>query len=337
MVSDRCSGRSVVETDLSGSFALGTGREGRRPARSGPGVRSPARVQRAAGDPEPGRAEHRERGLVQQVGHGQALHAPGDGVPGAPDAPSRPSKPPSRKAWTACSWTAARSRVRPETCAAHEASCMAEAHGRCSARPSSTAARHAARPASSRSRTDARKSRRSARGRRPAGAENGPRSVTRSKAAVSSRRTRGEDPGRPVADRGVGEHVGGLVQQVGVEGRHGRVLGAEDVVAEQPLEGRGVADRALLEPGDQDGGAVARNAGAASRTCGTAAAISRARRDRTARTPRCSRSRPRRGGRRRWRERSVGVGGETGEQDLGDSSAGGQPHQVEAERGGTDQ
>ena len=31
------------------------------------------------------------------------------------------------------------------------------------------------------------------------------------------------------------------------------------------------------------------------------------------------------------------VGGETHEQDLGDGPAGGQPHQVEAERGGTDQ
>ena len=37
------------------------------------------------------------------------------------------------------------------------------------------------------------------------------------------------------------------------------------------------------------------------------------------------------------RVRSVGVGGETHEEDLGDGPAGGQPHQVEAERGGTDQ
>src|SRR3954453_20819880 len=34
-----------------------------------------------AGEPQPGRAQHGERGLVEQVAHDHRLHAPGDGVP----------------------------------------------------------------------------------------------------------------------------------------------------------------------------------------------------------------------------------------------------------------
>ena len=61
-----------------------------------------------------------------------------------------------------------------------------------------------------------------------------------------------------MAQRGVGQHVRGLGPLVvGPGSRAASVLGAEHVVPEQPLERGRVADRAALELGDEDGGAVA--------------------------------------------------------------------------------
>ena len=220
---------------------------------------------------------------------------------------------------------------------------MAVAQGRCSARPSSTAARQRG-PAGVVEAADGGEQRgevvgRRARGRRRPGEATRPsveRAVEgRGQLAPDQRR---EDLGGPVPDGGVGEHVGGLVAASrGARSAMPAVLRAQDVVAEQPLERRRVADRAPLELGDEDGGAVAGAGGDARAPCGTAAASSRARRARTARTPRCSRSRPRPGCAPAMAASVVGVGGQAGQQHVGDRPAGGQPDQVEAEGGGTDQ
>ena len=115
------------------------------------------------------------------------------------------------------------------------------------------------------------------------------------------------------------------------------MLRSEDVVAEQPLERRRVADGAVLELGDEDGGAVAR-AAAAPRTCGTAAAISRARRDRTASDPALLAGRARgRGGPRRGGRGPPASAPRPASRTSATDRPGGQPHQVEAERRGTDQ
>jgi hypothetical protein len=115
------------------------------------------------------------------------------------------------------------------------------------------------------------------------------------------------------------------------------VLGAEEVVAEQSLQGRRVADRALLELGDQDGGAVPRVTGrgvadvrhGGSHLAGPAGADGA--------HPALLALQPSGGVGGGEAGEIVRVGGEPHEEDLGDGPAGGQPHQVEAERGGTDQ
>jgi hypothetical protein len=113
------------------------------------------------------------------------------------------------------------------------------------------------------------------------------------------------------------------------------MLRPEDVVAEQALQCGGVADRALLELGDQRGrappcrcsGAHVRDGGGhlagAATTDGAHPALV------AGQTPA--------GMRRGGAGQRPGVGTQPGQEDLGDRPAGGEPHQVEAERGGTDQ
>ena len=167
-----------------------------------------------------GRAEHGQRLLVEQVAHRHALHAAGQRRSRRPAAPSRAEKPPSTNAWTAISWAAASVRVRPETCAAQEASCMAAAHGRRWARPASTASRQRRRPVSSRPRSSPRSSA-SVGGRR---AEVGPGErlpggdggVGAGQLAAHQRR---QDVGGPAAGGGVGQHVGGARRRPPGRGR----------------------------------------------------------------------------------------------------------------------
>jgi hypothetical protein len=139
-----------------------------------------------------------------------------------------------------------------------------------------------------------------------------------------------------VTQRGIGEDVGRLVPLVPVQHGGRRVLRAQDVVAEQPLQRRGVADRALLELGDEDGGAVL---GAGSRAAHV--------RNRRGHLPGAARADGEHapllagqaaagvgGGHAGERD---GVGTQAGEQHLGDGSARRQAHEIEAEGGGTDQ
>ena len=292
----------------------------RRPGATAPGGRRASR--RRAGRPSPSPARSRPRRSRRRRRR-------------------RMPKPPSRNAWTACSWAVASARVRPETCAAQEASCMAVAHGRCSARPSSTAARQAARPASSRPRTAASSVGEVVGRRSEVRADGGGRHEALVDGAGERRGQlapdqRGEDLGGPVPDGRVGQDVGGLVADLGSPGRPcrrargpGRPRGAAARAWGRRRSCRARAGRRGRRPGSPASDTL--------RTVGTAAASSRARRARTASTPRCSRSRPRPGCMPATEARVVGVRGEPGQQHVGHRPPGREPDEVEAQGGGTDQ
>ena len=114
------------------------------------------------------------------------------------------------------------------------------------------------------------------------------------------------------------------------------MLGTQDVVAQQPLQRGGVPDGAALELLDEDGGAVAGGGGGAPemRDAGRHLTGPAGPDGEDPAVLTVEATAGVRGGDRGQR---VGVGTQSGEQDLGDRPSGGEPHQVEAERGGTDQ
>ena len=146
----------------------------------------------AAGDPLPGRPQDGERPLVEQVGHGRALHAAGEGVPDAGGAVVQVEAAVEERL-DGVQLAAASVRVRPETWPAQEASCIAAAQGRWSARPSSTAARQAVAAGGVEPADGVEELGQLGGGRTEAGERDAtaPRSSTRSKGPVSSRRTSG--------------------------------------------------------------------------------------------------------------------------------------------------
>ena len=136
-------------------------------------------------------------------------------------------------------------------------------------------------------------------------------------------------------DGRVGQDVGDLVADLGRQVRHARVLGAQDVLAEQPLERRDVADRAALELGDEDGGATAGVGDAAHRRHGGGqlAGAAGAHGEHTALlvVPAPPGVHAGDGG------ESVGVRGQPGQQHVGHQPPRGEPDEVESQGGGTDQ
>ena len=145
-------------------------------------------------------------------------------------------------------------------------------------------------------------------------------------------------PGRGLSreERGVGEDVGRLAHQVAVQNSGGGVLGTQDVVPEQALEGGGVADRALLELGDEHGGPVSGTGGGVAHVRhgdGQFASAARADGENATLLPREAAGRVGGGD----GGESLRIRAEPGEQDLGDRTARGKADQIEAQRGGTDQ
>jgi hypothetical protein len=141
-----------------------------------------------------------------------------------------------------------------------------------------------------------------------------------------------------VAQGGVGEHVGRLGPLVLGQEAAGQVLGTEDVVPEEPFEGGGVADRAALELGDQDRRAVAglrarRDAAHVRDGGGQLAGLAGADGEHAALVAGQTPARVDGGD----RGEGGGVGLQAGQQHGGHRAAGGEPHQVEAQGGGTDQ
>ena len=181
---------------------------------------------------------------------------PASGVPDAARRRRGRSKPPSRKAWTACSWAAA-----------SVAGAAGDVRG-----PGGLV--HRGRPTGGGRRGPRRRRPARRRGRRRPGRGAASRSSARrgrpgrGRAAGERRRGRAtlvEGAGQLAADQR-GQHAGGPVARAAasastsaasahsssVEEAARQVLGTQDVVPEEPLERRGVADRAALELGDED-------------------------------------------------------------------------------------